>query len=272
MSRSESMYKTALFEHQFWLQVLGDHARFIHSSLAPSESGLINHAEQFIHYFDQLLDDARKDDYPEHELDSLTQQAYNGAEQIRSFKLLLIEKHLTGEIKIQLGPTFINHMINEVEEYLRILPYLLRNEEPPKCHPVHHHLIWLLDASGHAEAITESLDQTERMLKEKSREFTQNFNDFYLKAVEMAGYLRTHLDEFPALDRMNHNVKVEMVIFQEFLNELEEMAIDDTLLSTFSPLMADHMMREECYYLTKLAETTNQSSVKCDPTKPRSSN
>jgi len=38
------------------------------------------------------------------------------------------------------------------------------------------------------------------------------------------------------------------------------------MLSTFSALMADHMMREECYYLTKLAQSTNTAKPSCDPT------
>ncbi|QHN49727.1 DUF2935 domain-containing protein [Geobacillus stearothermophilus] len=37
-----------------------------------------------------------------------------------------------------------------------------------------------------------------------------------------------------------------------------------------SPLMADHMAREECYYLQKLAETTGEvKALAWDPTKPR---
>ncbi|WP_412093651.1 DUF2935 domain-containing protein, partial [Peribacillus simplex] len=30
---NEFLEKTARFEHRFWLQILGDHARFIHESL-----------------------------------------------------------------------------------------------------------------------------------------------------------------------------------------------------------------------------------------------
>ena len=37
------------------------------------------------------------------------------------------------------------------------------------------------------------------------------------------------------------------------------------------PLMADHMVREECYYLLKLHEVDPESVrlADCDPTKPR---
>ena len=33
--------------------------------------------------------------------------------------------------------------------------------------------------------------------------------------------------------------------------------------------MADHMFREECYYLTQLSLKTNVSKPPCDPTTPR---
>lgn len=60
-----------------------------------------------------------------------------------------------------------------------------------------------------------------------------------------------------------------MNLFMGFLNEIEELELSKEALGTFAPLMADHMMREECYYLTKLAETTDIEQPQCDPTKPR---
>lgn len=47
-----SFEKAAKFEHGFWLQVLGDHARFLHDSLAPQETELIHAANYFIQTFD----------------------------------------------------------------------------------------------------------------------------------------------------------------------------------------------------------------------------
>ena len=44
-----------------------------------------------------------------------------------------------------------------------------------------------MDAAGHAGAISSNLDQVEKRLKEKSNQYTKHFEDFYLKAVEMAG-------------------------------------------------------------------------------------
>ncbi|MED3646800.1 DUF2935 domain-containing protein [Halalkalibacterium halodurans] len=260
--------KVALFEHRFWLQVLGDHARFIRDSLSVKEEDHIERAQMFIDIFDRLLEESKQPLTGER-LFQLTTSAHEQAGAIRSFKLQLIREHLVNQITIELSPTFLNHMVNEVEEYLRLLPYLENQQIPPKTHPLHHHLVWLLDAAGHAGGLSNSMDLTEKKLKEKSDEFTVRFEQYYIKAVEMAGYLRANVEQFPALQRFNKDVQLEIVLFQTFLDELEEMELSNRLLGTLDALMADHMFREECYYLMKLAEVTELHPPDCDPTKPR---
>jgi predicted nucleotide-binding protein (sugar kinase/HSP70/actin superfamily) len=256
--------RTARFEHRFWLQILGDHSRFILEALAPVQTVEIEQAANFIQVFDTLLEHANSSD-----LFQLSTQAEKEVIKLREFKLELIRKHLTGKIKIHLSPTFINHMVNELEEYLRILKHLKAGEVPPVYHELHHHLLWLLDAAGHADGISTNLDGVEKKLRKKSVEFTKTFENFYLKAVELAGYLRTNLTSFPALERMNVESQLEIKLFQNFLQEIEELRLSKQALGTLAPLMADHMFREECYYLMKLAESTNLDLPNCDPAKPR---
>ncbi|MGG0716928.1 DUF2935 domain-containing protein [Robertmurraya massiliosenegalensis] len=255
---------TAKFEHRFWLQVLGDHSRFIHDSLGPNERELIEQANAFISTFDGLLNRVDGAD-----LMKLSEEAEVEAKKLRQFKLDIIERHLTGKITIHLGPAFISHMVNELEEYLLVLGYLKKGEVPPVFHELHHHLIWLLDGAGHAGTISDNMETVEKKIKQKSDEFTKGFEAFYLKAVELTGFLRTNLSTFPALEKFNHDVQLEMNLFMGFLNEIEELELSKEALGTFAPLMADHMMREECYYLTKLAEATDLEKPNCDPTKPR---
>jgi hypothetical protein len=255
---------TARFEHRFWLQILGDHARFIHDSLAPKETEAIERASQFIHSFDELL--ARVDSS---DLVALSARAEDEGRRLRDFKLDIIRRHLAGKITIHLGPAFINHMVNELEEYLLLLGYLKQGAVPPLFHELHHHLIWLLDAAGHSGAISDNMERVEKQIKMKSDTFTKEFEAFYLKAVEMTGFLRTNLTSFPALDRFNKDVSLEMKLFMNFLHEIEELELSKEALGTFAPLMADHMMREECYYLIKLAESTKLAQPDCDPGKPR---
>lgn len=251
-------------EHLFWLQILGDHARFIHEALAPVQKKEIEEASRFIEVFDALHGQAGSADPRQ-----LAVRAEAEVLRLRNFKLDLLREHLVGKIKIHLPPTFINHMVNELDEYVRILKHVKVGQVPPVYHEVHHHLVWLLDAAGHAGAISSNLDQVEKNLKKKSDAFMKEFEAFYLKAVEMAGYLRSNITEFPALAKFNTDAKLEIILFQQFLVEIEELRLSKEALGTFAPLMADHMFREECYYLMKLSEAANLEKPNCDPTKPR---
>jgi hypothetical protein len=258
----------ALWEMRFWMQILGDHCRFIVESLAEKEKAEIDQAKRFIHTFDELLEEARRP--PVESWTSLIQRGKGAGEQLRAFKLHLLKRLLTEKISFSLPPTFLNHMVNELEEWLRLAGYYVQGRRPPSVHPLHHDLLWLLDAAGHAGAIHDRLDYAEKNLKQQSHTFTKEWEEFYLKAIEMAGYLRTNIYDFPALHRFHRDIQLEMVIFQCFLRELEEMELNKEVLGVLTPLMADHMAREECYYLRKLAETTNEvKPPACDPTKPR---
>jgi hypothetical protein len=261
--------ETAFFELQFWLQVLGDYGRFIRDSLSPTEKEEYETARQFIHLFDNQLKRSRQN-ISEAEVLALLMEAGKASTELKVFKLLILERLLLKEISISLPPSFINHMVNEVEEFLRLLTYLTDKKIPPLVHPLHHDLLWLIDAAGHAGAIDANLDRVEKDLKQKSQMFTKQFEEFYLKAIEMAGYLRTNLRTFPALARFHHDIDLELTIFKAFLREIEELELTKQTLSVLTPLMADHMAREECYYLMKLSESTEVvNTPDCDPTKPR---
>jgi hypothetical protein len=264
----KTLEQEALWEMRFWMQILGDHCRFILESLAEKEKEEIDQAQRLIHVFDELLEHARRP--AAWSWAPLVQRGKEAGEQLRTFKLHLLKRLLTEKISFSLPPTFLSHMVNELEEWLRLAGYYVRGKRPPNVHPLHHDLLWLLDAAGHAGSIHDRLDNSEKNLKEQSRTFAKEWEDFYLKAVEMAGYLRTNVYDFPALHRFHRDIQLEMVIFQSFLHELEEMGLNKEVLGALTPLMADHMAREECYYLQKLAETTNDiHPPACDPTKPR---
>jgi hypothetical protein len=260
--------KGALFEHRFWLQILGDHARFMFATTSPKEVAEVQREMAFIQIFDKLLEQARNN-LSESQTANLTQHAYIYAKEFREFKLHLLNRHLTGEIAIGLSPTFFNHMLNELDEYLRVLKSLMEEGCVPVYHPIHHHLLWLPDAVGHAGAIHDFLDAVEMKLRKKSKKFEKHFQAFYLKAVEVAGYMRTNLTQFPALSRLNKESELEMKLFVEFLKEIEALDLSGELLDTLSPLMPDHMAREEYYYLTKLAQVSEVEMPAGDPTKPR---
>lgn len=265
---SDNRISSALFEHRFWLQILGDHARFIFNALSPRETKDIQTAQYFIRSFDTLLEQSKKQP-AEASLDNIAKQAYPLTLQLRSFKLDLQRKLLLSQVAVHLPPTFFNHMVNELDEYVLVLNALLSGHAVPQFDSLHYDLVWLSDAAGHAAALASDLDAVEKRLIEKSTEFERHFNDFYLKAVEMVGYMRTQLKLFPALRRFHSDVNLEIKLFTKFLLELEEMGLNSETLDIISPLIPDHMAREECYYLIKLAQSGAVPDPLCDPTTPR---
>lgn len=262
------MDQSALFEHRFWLQILGDHGRFIFNTLSPKETKDIQTAQKFIQAFDQLLQQAR-DIQTDAQLGTLNQQAYSLTTNLRQFKLNILERLLVGKITIGLTPTFINHMVNELEEYLRILNNLIEGKPVPQFDALHHDFLWLPDAVGHAASISSDLDLVEKRLIEKSKAFEEHFQQFYMKSIEMAGYMRAKLRDFPAFRRFHTDIDMEMNLFRAFLKELEELELSAEVLDRISPLMPDHMMREECYYLMKLAQLGLVPDPECKPDQPR---
>ncbi|TBL79113.1 DUF2935 domain-containing protein [Paenibacillus thalictri] len=262
------MVDAALYEHRFWLQILGDHSRFIYNALSPKESEDIQTALYFIQSFDRLLELSRAAASEANQM-AITQQALPLTNQLRLFKLNLLQRLLFGKVTTGLTPTFINHMVNELEEYMRILNALAAGEAVPHFAALHHDLLWLSDAAAHAAIIASDLDSVEKRFIEKSQKFEIHFQQFYLKSIEMAGYMRTQLHDFPAFRRFHMDIDLEMKLFVSFLREIEEMELSAELLDRITPLMPDHMMREECYYLTKLARLGMVPDPACDPAKPR---
>ncbi|MFD2611628.1 DUF2935 domain-containing protein [Paenibacillus gansuensis] len=257
----------ALFELRFWMQIMGDHSRFYSESFAPDETNRLATSNAFTQRFDQLLLRSRQP-LDDQKLVSLLQESAVASEQFHPFTLSLLKGRLTGNIKTGLPPTFFNHKVSEGLEAIRVLRALAQGKSP-EAHPLHHDLLWLLDAAAHAGAVRDRSDFTEKNLKQRGHEFAMAWEEFYVEAVEYAGYLRTNISQFPALARFHREIEYKMYTFLKFLRELEEMALNKELLGGISPLMIDHMAREGCYYLTKLTQTTEVKSPPCDPTKPR---
>lgn len=153
-------------------------------------------------------------------------------------------------------------------EYLFILTAFLRGSVP-STGPIHLHLLWLPDGSGHGSIIASNLDSTQKELIKKSKEYSKEFNNLYLRTIEYNGYTRTGICKFPALNILNNDADKMMLCFKKFLEELKKGIIEKTVLSTLAPLSPDHMFREECYYLTKLSMVSDIKTPECDPTKPR---
>lgn len=257
-----------LSEHRFWLQIMGDHSRFIFFSLAPTESEYILTAQNFIILFDQLLEQSKKI-LSFIEIEELNRKAYEAVYRLREFKIELLSMSLTSDLKSHLSPSFYNDMLNELEEYLYILNSMMHGYDP-LLNPLHYHMLWLNDAIGHSASVKSGLDLVETDLIKTADQFEHQFEDLNNKSLILNGYSRTGLSNFAALERLNEQVWNIMNGFMEFLESIRDRRTDNKILGTIMPLMADHMLREECYYLRKLSESANNiKQSDCDPASPR---
>ena len=244
------------FEHRFWLQILGDHMRFIEDQLAFSEKDLLETAKILKDQCDNLLQFARQQQ-------NILNDAINLIQEVKKFKFTILNKQLTNKIKIGLTPTFINYMINKLEEYQNIIDSLSKTGKLPVFNIMLHHKLWLLNSSGNIEALIADLDSTEKQLKMDLKFLKKKFKILYNKTGEFSGYLRA-LNNYPqVLQVLNKNSIDTSQIFLKMLGDILVMTLNKELLSRFDVLVPDHMIREELYYLSKLGVNIG------DPTAPR---
>ena len=104
----------------------------------------------------------------------------------------------------------------------------------------------------------------------KLKKVHKTFEALFIKSLEMIGYFRSGLQEFPSIDKLNREVTDELIVFAEILNTIREERLTVELLGTINPLMLDHMGRESAYALQKIQEAEGRPiSLPYDPTAPR---
>jgi hypothetical protein len=152
-----------------------------------------------------------------------------------------------------LPPTFINHMINEALEFYQDLDKIKHRSNINLVEEnILLHKIWLPDASGHAAAIAGDLDPTETIFIEEANNYKALFDNLFIKVIELGQVLdRTNLKD-GNLHFFNEQVEEKINNFIIFLEKIKKLRIECKLLGVFNPLMADHMIREEYYYLVNI--------------------
>ncbi len=229
-----------LFEHRFWIQILGDHLRFFKLTLSRKEKDILYQVRNLIEKGDALQNDADVNKV-------VLADVLDFVEQVKELKKMILALLLKSEIEINLPPTFINHMLNELEEYERILN---ANEYSGKIQANiwDAHYLWLSDAAGHAASLLQTIDPIEKLKMKEILKSHKIFDKLFHKSIECIGYTRSELTNFAALDRLTEEAVEEMMVFVNILTNLKEERIDASILGILNPLMVDHMIREECYY------------------------
>ena len=260
-----------VYELRFWLQILGDHARFIKNSLNPDQTNLSMVAGNFIELFDRLLEKTHESKVSKEPIiKSHLAEILKITLSFRDFKRELLADRLKNKLVTSLSPIFYNHMLNELENFLKVLTDI-ESEHQREENILGQHLLWSLDAAAHAASIASDLDKVECRLREISNRFEITFEHYYIKAVELAGYFRSNPPSAASvLEVYNLDMAGQMKEFMAFLEELRIGLSQQQISGRLWPLIPDHMYREECYYLLKIADNQpNLSIPDCDPGRPR---
>lgn len=240
-------------EIEFWTRILRDHAEFQYTSLSPIETEAINKAGYFMKLFEEINADARSDTNKSKNICNCKTAVI----QFIKFKRVMLTKLMTCSIKLRMPPSFLNHMINEALEFLHVLDLADGTENyNTVLENIRIHKIWLPDASGHASTVAADLDPMETDLIKNAEEFVKRFDNLFKKAYEMYKmYERTGLEN-GALQYFNQEVIICLSEFIRFLDKVEVLKTECRIFSsgTFSPLIPNHMIREEMYYVNKIKQ------------------
>jgi hypothetical protein len=233
----------------FWTKIMSEHARLIKDSLLPDNPNQVLIAGNIFNTWEKFSHKLKAS----RELDpDLTDELINAGLSFREFLRELLGSSLGQGRVTTLAPSFYNHLLNELEEFLKN-----SNEIQTRggCSGVTlgTHLVWVLDAAGHAALIGSNLDQAEALYREEARAFESAFNKMYLKAVELAGYYRGGPAMVqPILLRFNRQITELLQEFIKFLSEIQAGLAQHQIAGNLHSWLLDHMIREEHYYLKKI--------------------
>lgn len=241
----------------FWSEIMRDHAEFQIMNLSSRESQSIMTSQNFKNLFNQIHIEAENlVNNPNNEkTEELVRKVMPIIVDFINYKQVLLRRLLECNIELNLTPSFINHMINEAMEFYRVLTMLQTDASiNPVSEVLFLHTIWLPDAIGHAANVMSTLDATESMLIKEAETFKNTFTNLYIKAAELEKMLpRAGLDN-GALQLLNEEVITTMTAFIEFLENIEVLRENCKAMGVINPLVPNHMIREEKYYLSKIID------------------
>lgn len=247
-------------EIEFWTEIMRDHGMFQYDNLSPSEEEAITTAKYFMDKFSELNLEIKNmpNNIPPTQMDNIISKNIDELNKFISFKQELLSRLLKCAIKLKLTPTFINHMINEAMEYYRVLGITLQRVAfNPVLENIRLHKTWLRDASGHAAAIASDLDPVETKLVKTAQKFQKKFDALSIKAFELYPmYERTSLQD-GIIAYFNKEIEDEITQFIGFLNYVKDLRLNCKVLGVLQPIIPDHMIREENYYLYRIKAIYN---------------
>ena len=248
----------AYSDYTIWLRILRDHMMMINQKLGKKEVELQDTTLRLQNEGERLrqiaFDRAQRNMSLE-ELPALNSDALNLIQQVRTVKQLVLNRQLTGQIKIGFTPTIISHMLNELNNFLFIATTFATTGKMPPVILMNHHDLWVSDMVGHLDVIKCDLDGVEKMLHHRVEHNKKVFEEIHSKILEFISYIKHGVVEFPALQRLTLTSIDETMIYLQLVREIYDQVNNKMIVSRLDPEFLLHMILEEMYYLRKLRDT-----------------
>jgi len=167
------------------------------------------------------------------------------------FKKKIIFDLLQHNVLINFSPSFINHMVNEADEFLSILHSGTCPKETKNT--TLYIKTWLADASGHASTLSASLDLAETFTIRQAQSFENIFDKLGKKASEM-NMISDNLKIDINIELLKEETAEVLNKFIQFCITTGELLDNKKIMSTgtLSSQITNHFIHEHQYFLHKI--------------------
>lgn len=240
-----------LDHYHVWLRILQDHMMFIYERTKV-------HADKALQYFNLL--DSLKNTVAEDAVGGIAQfndNVIDAVETVRNFKREILSELLAGDRTVLLPPTFLSHMLSELEHFRFVIYYMRVHGEMPPVHHLNEHKLWLLDIEGHLQSIEDTLDPVDKLLRKRLTKQKKMFGKLHMKALEFIGYIKHGVEGGNQLLQIDNESRDAVILYLNLVNEIRQLRSDNLALGVIDEGMLLHMIFEEIYYLRQLQQGTH---------------
>ncbi|WP_052475925.1 DUF2935 domain-containing protein [Cohnella kolymensis] len=250
-SLTEKLFiERSLTENRFWLRIMKEHALFLGEGFSKGDTQLIQEADRFFHYFDQLLQRAHKTPETVQAVRALNEESIRTASAFRNFKRNLLILIINCKVAGYNFPLLVDHIAREAEYFVRnLMKFNQGIMEPIQDAIISENVFWLRIMMEHSRFISSLLDQSERNLVNQARKFGDDFEVLLGQARDVESMLYNKQPTYPIISKMNKDSESATVELRNFKKAGLDFIRTCQIKNVINPLLADHVVREAEHFL-----------------------
>lgn len=250
-SLTEQLFiERSLTENRFWLRIMKEHALFLGEGFSRGDLQLIQEADRFYHYFDQLLNKSHKIPETVQAVRSLNEESIQAVSAFRNYKRNVLILIINCRIHGFNFPLLVDHIAREAEYFIRNLTKFNQGiMDPIQDAIISENVFWLRIMMEHSRFIGSLLDQSERNLVNQARKFADDFEVLLNQARDVESMLYNKQPTYPIISKMNKDSENATVELRNFKKAGLDFIRTCQIRNVINPLLADHVVREAEHFL-----------------------